>query len=151
MGLLQIIKGSPLFLELYDEEIDTIIRHCNVCILEPGEWLFKEGDEGKDLYIVLSGELSIVKRDFEITRFGKGELLGELVLINDLARTTSCRSVGHAEILIIECGAVLGTYTEHPRIFSILMMNIARMLAQRLKKTTVQMQEMAEKIGKKAA
>jgi CRP/FNR family cyclic AMP-dependent transcriptional regulator len=146
MGLVQIIKGSPLFLELYDEEIDALIQSCKVQILEPGEYLFREGEEGKDLYIVLSGELSIIKRDLEVTRFTKGELLGELVLINDLARTTSCIAVGHSEILVIESQVILGTYTEQPRIFAILMMNIARMLAQRLKRTTTQLQEMAARL-----
>jgi CRP-like cAMP-binding protein len=151
MGLLQIIKASPLFTELYDHEIDAVIRNCNVRILESGEFLFRENDVGEDLYIVLSGELVILKGGLEITSFAKGELLGELVLINDHVRTTSCFSRGHSEILMISNHLVLGTYSKEPRLFSILMMNIARMLAQRLKKTTAQLHDLAEKVDKKAA
>ena len=150
MGLLQVIKSSPLFTELYDDEIEEIIKTCKVRCLEVNETLFVENDAGDDMYIVLSGELSIVKGGFHITTFARGELLGELVLINDQQRTTSCLATVYTEVLIINNLMIFELYSTRPRLFSILMMNIARMLAQRLKKTTIEMKSLTEKLKKTA-
>jgi CRP-like cAMP-binding protein len=151
MGLIQIIKGSPLFTELYDEEIDFIVRACQVRVLEKGDILFQENEAGEELFIVLSGELCILKGGVEITRFVKGELLGELVLVNDHQRTTACIAGVHSEVLVIHNKMVLGLYAKQPRIFAILMMNIARMLAQRLKKTTQQLKDLTDQVKKPKA
>ncbi len=148
MGLLQVIKSSPLFTELYDDEIEEIIKDCNVRCLEANESLFQENDAGDDLFIVLTGELLIIKGGVVITKFAKGELLGELVLINDQQRTTSCSANVYTEVLILNNKMIFGFYTKKPRLFSILMMNIARMLAQRLKKTTIEMKNLTEQLKK---
>lgn len=150
MALLQIIKSSPLFTELYDSEIEEIIRDCKVRIMEEKEFLFYENEKGEDLFIILTGELSIIKGGLEITKFSKGELLGELVLINDKNRTTSCQATVFSEVLVINNQVIFSFYTKRPRLFSILMMNIARMLAQRLKKTTIEMTTLSEKVKKTA-
>ncbi len=150
MALLQIIKSSPLFTELYDSEIEEIIRDCKVRIMEEKEFLFYENEKGEDLFIILTGELSIIKGGLEITKFSKGELLGELVLINDKNRTTSCQATVFSEVLVINNQVIFDFYTKRPRLFSILMMNIARMLAQRLKKTTIEMTTLSEKVKKTA-
>jgi CRP-like cAMP-binding protein len=150
MALLQIIKSSPLFMELYDNEIEEIIKDCKVRVMEAQEFLFHENDKGEDLFILLTGELSIIKSGIEITRFSKGELLGELVLINDQNRTTSCLATVFTEVLVINNKVIFDFYTKRPRLFSILMMNIARMLAQRLKRTTIEMTTLSEKVKKAA-
>lgn len=148
MGLLQVIKSSPLFTELYDDEIEEIIKDCKVRCLEQNEILFQENDAGEDLFIVLTGELLIIKGGVTITKFNKGELLGELVLINDQQRTTSCCASVYTEVLILNNKMIFGFYAKKPRLFSILMMNIARMLAQRLKKTTIEMKNLTEQLKK---
>ena len=142
------IKSSPLFIELYDDEIDEIIKDCHVRSLEAQEMLFQENDSGEDIFIVLTGELLISKGGVNITKFVKGELLGELVLINDNQRTTSCCASVFTEVLVLNNKMIFGLYAKKPRLFSILMMNIARMLAQRLKKTTLEMKKLTEEIKK---
>lgn len=118
--------------------------------MEEKEFLFYENEKGEDLFIILTGELSIIKGGLEITKFSKGELLGELVLINDKNRTTSCQATVFSEVLVINNQVIFDFYTKRPRLFSILMMNIARMLAQRLKKTTIEMTTLSEKVKKTA-
>jgi CRP-like cAMP-binding protein len=137
-------------MELYDNEIEEIIKDCKVRVMEAQEFLFHENDKGEDLFILLTGELSIIKGGIEITRFSKGELLGELVLINDQNRTTSCLATVFTEVLVINNKVIFDFYTKRPRLFSILMMNIARMLAQRLKRTTIEMTTLSEKVKKAA-
>jgi hypothetical protein len=73
------------------------------------------------------------------------------VLVNDHQRTTACIAGVHSEVLVIHNKMVLGLYAKQPRIFAILMMNIARMLAQRLKKTTQQLKDLTDQVKKPKA
>jgi CRP/FNR family transcriptional regulator, cyclic AMP receptor protein len=62
-----------------------------------GNVLFREGDNGDKVYVVLEGQMEIVLGDFVLASAGPGALIGEMALIDDSLRTasavakTSCR------------------------------------------------------------
>jgi CRP/FNR family transcriptional regulator, cyclic AMP receptor protein len=65
--------------------------------LAPGDFLFREGDKGDKMYVLLEGEIEILLGDFALETVGQGALIGEMALIDDSPRTasvvakTSCR------------------------------------------------------------
>jgi CRP/FNR family cyclic AMP-dependent transcriptional regulator len=65
--------------------------------LAPGDFLFREGDTGHKMYVLLEGEIAILLGDFLLETAGPGTLIGEMALIDDSPRTatavakTSCR------------------------------------------------------------
>ena len=65
--------------------------------LAPGDFLFREGDSGENMYVLLEGEIEILLGDFVLETVGPGALIGEMALIHDTPRTatavakTSCR------------------------------------------------------------
>ena len=42
MSILNTVKGTPLFYEIYDEEVMNIVEQCEVMHLGPDEDIFKE-------------------------------------------------------------------------------------------------------------
>jgi len=64
-----------------------------------GETIFKEGDAGKLMYVVLEGEVSLHVKGREVERLSPGGVLGEMSLIDDAPRsataiaTTGCKLV----------------------------------------------------------
>ena len=90
--------------------------------LDAGEWLFREGDPGDAMYVVRAGRLEVVDgvAGAVIRELGRGDALGELALLTDLAplgvgagragRATCWRSIAeHFEELLHElAGAVAG-------------------------------------------
>jgi len=66
--------------ELFRQESDTVQ-------LAPGEFLFREGDKGEKMYVLLEGEVDIFLGDFILETAGPGALLGEMALIDDSPRT----------------------------------------------------------------
>ncbi len=64
-----------------------------VKVLQPGEWLFHEGDAGDCAYLVESGEIQIVlerNEDFiPLGIYGPGSLFGEMSIIGDQPRSAS--------------------------------------------------------------
>lgn len=68
--------------------------------LRPGDVLIRQGELGRDLYVLLSGELSIVSGDQEIARvFGQGEVIGELGALTGRPRTATVKARSAAEVL----------------------------------------------------
>jgi CRP-like cAMP-binding protein len=58
--------------------------------LEPGHVVFREGDAGDSMYIVLEGELEIRVRDKVIDTTGPGGIVGEMALIDNSPRSATC-------------------------------------------------------------
>ena len=75
-----------------------LFRHePNALSLAPGEFLFRQGESGDKMYVLLEGSVEITLNDLVLERAGPGSLLGEMALIDDSPRTasvvskTSCR------------------------------------------------------------
>ena len=68
--------------ELFRQETDTLQ-------LAPGDFLFREGDNGDKMYVLLEGEIDIFLGDFVFETAGPGSLLGEMALIDDGPRTAN--------------------------------------------------------------
>jgi CRP/FNR family transcriptional regulator, cyclic AMP receptor protein len=71
----------------------------------PGEAVFSEGDPGKGLFVVLDGEIEVI-RDVgqgpqRIVAFGPGTAFGELALIDDLPRSASAVATMPTRLLIL--------------------------------------------------
>ena len=54
--------------------------------LAPGDSLFREGDSGEKMYVLLEGEIEIFLGDFVLETAGQGALIGEMALIDDNPR-----------------------------------------------------------------
>jgi CRP/FNR family cyclic AMP-dependent transcriptional regulator len=57
--------------------------------LAPGDFLFREGDKGENMYVLLEGEIEILLGDFVLERVGQGALIGEMALIHESPRTAT--------------------------------------------------------------
>jgi CRP/FNR family cyclic AMP-dependent transcriptional regulator len=57
--------------------------------IEPGDFLFREGEGGDKMYVLLEGTAEIVLGDLVVEAAGPGALLGEMALIDDNPRTAS--------------------------------------------------------------
>ena len=68
--------------ELFRQETDTVQ-------LAPGDFLFKEGEKGEKMYVLLEGEVDIFLGDFVLETAGPGSLIGEMALIDDSPRTAN--------------------------------------------------------------
>lgn len=88
---------------LTDEER---FKHEMLEIYEDGQLIFEEGDVGRDLYIVQSGEVKIFKKiqnqSVEITSFTKGDFFGDMALLQSIPRYATARASGETRLLILK-------------------------------------------------
>jgi CRP/FNR family transcriptional regulator, cyclic AMP receptor protein len=57
--------------------------------LAPGDFLFKEGDKGEKMYVLLEGEVDIILGDYVLETVSAGALIGEMALIDESPRVAS--------------------------------------------------------------
>lgn len=74
---------------------------------EPQETIFEQGDRGDRLYIIVDGEVEVVKRDPDGTEvllavLGSGDCFGEMALVSDLPRMASARSRTSVNLLTLD-------------------------------------------------
>lgn len=76
--------------------------------LDPGETLCRQGEQGKEMYIVLSGELEVRREKRKeneydvVARLGVGEIAGETGLIGKFERNATLVAKEKSEILMVD-------------------------------------------------
>jgi CRP-like cAMP-binding protein/predicted acylesterase/phospholipase RssA len=103
-----------------------------------GEVLFRQGDPGDGFYVLVSGSLGVVVRDAEgrdklINRIPNGELVGEMALLTDEARSATIYAIRDAELVRFPKEAFLLLIDKYPKFT----LQIARLNINRLKQTAI--------------
>jgi len=146
MSILQVVKESALFYELYDEEILKIVEKCKVLNLEPGQPIFEEGEEGNEIFLILNGTAQVKRGDLKLAKLRKGDLFGEMVLLKDNVRKASIYADNFTDVLVVDYDTIFGLYSTNNKIFSLIILNLARLLATRLHKAG----DVIEKLSREA-
>ena len=66
-----------------------------------GAKIFNEGDSGDRAYLIQDGQIEIIKHGMTIATIGKGELFGEMALVDDQPRMASAKALTDASCIII--------------------------------------------------
>ena len=134
-----ILRRVRAFAELGDDECDAVLRVLVARRGRPGDVLFREGDPGASLMIVLEGQLvARVRTDAgteeEIARLGPGEVVGEMAFIDAEPRSATVSS-GDVPVMVLEfTRAALGVLVrDAPRVASAILRNVLFDVARRLR------------------
>ncbi|MEZ0391604.1 MAG: cyclic nucleotide-binding domain-containing protein [Pseudobdellovibrionaceae bacterium] len=80
-------------------------------IIEDGDVIFSEGDEGREMYVVTEGEVVVSKKtsqgEITLAVLKKGEFVGEMSLLESLPRSATARAKGRTKLLVIQPGGFL--------------------------------------------
>jgi len=92
--LLTALRRSSLFHSLSDEELAALDVHTIPVALMSGEVLFRQGDPGDSLYIVISGRLVVSHKSDDdteriVAELGHGEIVGEMGLVCNEPRSAT--------------------------------------------------------------
>ena len=100
-----ILSRTPLFAGLPQRLLGRLAVQLFEKSYAPGEVIFHEGDPGKGLFVVLDGEVEILRETKEgerqIASFGPSTAFGELALIDDLPRSATARASAPSRLLIL--------------------------------------------------
>ncbi len=109
-------------------QINSFHHPDDIQTYQSGEVIFKQGDAGKFMYDVISGEVVLNRNEQELTRLQKGDIFGETGLINNQPHSVTATAVSNCEIAKISKRRFMFMVDETPGFA----LNVMRVLAQRL-------------------
>ncbi|XP_019350457.2 cGMP-dependent protein kinase 1 isoform X2 [Alligator mississippiensis] len=90
---------------LSDAHLSKLLDAMEECTFGHDEVIIREGDEGKDFYIILRGEVRVSRsvggREEPIRVMRAGEHFGELSLLRNIRRTATCRAQGEVTCITV--------------------------------------------------
>ncbi|HEX4621924.1 MAG TPA: cyclic nucleotide-binding domain-containing protein [Myxococcaceae bacterium] len=104
-ALTQKLIQIPIFRGLTEQEATSIIEMAEETSVKKGDTLFKEGEAGDALYVVLEGSVHVLKKDRagteqELAKMGDGSVLGEMSLVAGSAnRSASAVALSDVKLL----------------------------------------------------
>ena len=151
MSAAQLVAGCPLFHEIYDDEVEEIIADCMVASYSPGDHIITQGDSNTDICVLLQGHAKVtVNKDggeHFIADLGKGDLFGELVLINETERTANIISVDDCDVLVMTYENFFSYFNKKPKVFALMVLNVTRLVTKRLKGSNQVIQKLNAEIA----
>ena len=103
-----------------------------------GEWLFREGDAGDSLYVIVSGRLEVVAETPEPTvlwRLGRGDAVGELAVLTGAPRPASVLARRDSDLMRVTRDDFLALLREDPD-FAVEVTRVMGLQLQRVRATS---------------
>jgi CRP-like cAMP-binding protein len=144
------LKAMALCRALSAAEFDAIAAIAETREIAAGKELFREGDPGDGLYLVVAGEVEIVKRgprgDRSLARMGVGGVLGEMSLITADVRSATGRALVDSRVLRLPVQRFRSLLQEGATAALKIAAAIAEVLARRLATMNNIVLELADKV-----
>jgi CRP-like cAMP-binding protein len=129
------LQKYSLFGGLLEEQIQSIIPLMKEEKYSPGDVIINEGDTNDKIYFIIEGQVSVNKGDLLLSRFGEGEAFGEMEVLDVMPAIASIKAISQITALSISNKTLREIYKLDIKIFSLMLMNLARDLCRRLRKT----------------
>lgn len=131
-----LVREIPLFASLRQSDLERLVPDLRLREYHRDEVIFRQGDESREIYIVLKGKVRIFKispsgNETSIDIFSTHDVVGELAAIDNRPRSASAKAIGSVSLLVMSQERFL----YHLETVSGLAFNLARLLAQKLRWT----------------
>jgi CRP-like cAMP-binding protein len=88
------LANVPLFAGLSPEELEAVASRVEVRAYPPETAVVTEGEPGEEFFLVLEGDLRVVRGGVEQATLGPREFFGEMALLSGQPRSATVESVG---------------------------------------------------------
>lgn len=147
------IKNSSLGRELSDEQCSVLAKAVQVRSLEPGEFLFQEGQQDNSIHVVVKGRLEVIRPTgggdwVTLHLLSEGEMAGALGFIDGLEHSAALRAVTECEVFSLRREDFEALIHTHPDLVYQVMRAIIRSVHGILRRMNIQYVEMTNYISK---
>lgn len=137
--LRQFLSGIPIFGGLEERTLERVIAMLAEERRAPGEEICREGENGRSMYVVGEGEVVVCRQGegnsrVRMVRLGRGEFFGEMTLIDPQPRSATVVVEREATLYALGCKDLYALYQEDLPGYVMLVQNLCRELARRLRR-----------------
>jgi CRP-like cAMP-binding protein len=137
MSLTSLLKRSAIFAGLSDSEAEAVAAICQKQVYEPGSIIIQQGDTGDELFVIEDGQVEIVLMgtmpERQVVVLGKGQVLGEMSLLDFGYRSATARATEETTVQVIKEADFTSLCEHDHRIGYIVMRNLAADLSFKLR------------------
>ena len=143
------LKNVALCGALSAPELEAIAAIAEARTIAAGRDLFRESDPGEGLFLIIAGEVSVIKRgagsEHSLARLGAGGVLGEMSLVTAEPRSATCRALAETRVLYLPATRFRGMLDAGSIAAHKIVAAIAEVLARRLATMNGMVLDFAEK------
>jgi CRP/FNR family cyclic AMP-dependent transcriptional regulator len=137
---LSLLRDTELFADLDDAALDLIASSSVQRELRRGDIVFAESAEPEHLYVVEEGRIAIASksddgRESVFALMERGQLFGEMGLLDGLTRSAEARALEPSQVIEIPYAPVRAAFEERPA----LLWGVVALLAGRLRSMDAQL------------
>jgi CRP-like cAMP-binding protein len=145
------LRQVPFLESLEDSQIDYLVKVGKRVPLKAGELLFRKGDPGRCMYVILEGRIQIymesdngqaaVLRVLESTQF-----FGEMALLDGGERSANALTLTPCEFFVLERASFLNLITTYPELMTALLSGLSERLRRTDERYLTQMAGVAQEV-----
>ena len=148
-SIMELLKQVPIFQNIPTRGLQSIRTRCHLRQFKEGEHVFRNGEPGVGMYIILKGSIRIYHEltDVEETlaELVGGDFFGEIGLLEDMdefPRTASAQAMSHCMVLGFYRPDLTNIMERDPRLSTMILQNISRFLGIRLINNNLRMEKL---------
>jgi CRP/FNR family transcriptional regulator, cyclic AMP receptor protein len=137
MLALSILQSMPIFGGVNIKVLELILSMSPSISVKENNYIFKEGDAGGSMYVILEGSVAIERiwhdQLYTLRKLKKGDCFGEMALIDLSPRSASVRALENCDLIQIDSSTLINIYQEDVEQFTMIQMNMGREVSRRLR------------------
>jgi CRP/FNR family transcriptional regulator, cyclic AMP receptor protein len=98
---IELIKRVPLFSHCSKKELGLVAQIADEIDLPEGKTLMREGDRGREFFILVEGSADVRRRNRKVNTLGGGDFFGEIALVSQRPRTATVTTSSPVRALVV--------------------------------------------------
>lgn len=98
---IELLKRVPLFALCSKADLAQVAAIADEVYLPVGRALTKEGERGREFFVLIDGSVHVRQRGKFIEELGDGDFFGEISLVAKQPRTATVETVAPSRVLVI--------------------------------------------------
>ncbi len=137
---LKSLHSHSLFGGITEDQISSIKNFFVLEEFDEDEFIEREGETGDRIYFIIEGQVEILKKITKtgnlsrIFMFSEGDVFGEMELIDVQPCAASVRALKPTRVLTLSNKGLYSISKYDLKVFSLMIMNLARDISRRLRK-----------------
>ncbi|MBD2354024.1 cyclic nucleotide-binding domain-containing protein [Tolypothrix sp. FACHB-123] len=131
------VRRVPIFKELRDDFIVRLASVMNELSFPANHAIFRQGEEGRSLYIVVSGRVKVHIGEKKLAEVDKGKYFGEMAVFDTQPRSASATTLEPCDCLELTQEQLYDAIEETPEIAVNIIRELSRLIRQLNEKINV--------------
>lgn len=139
---LAVLAPIPLFAHCNERELRAIATATRPRWFEANRTVFRQGDAGEELFLVVSGRVRIERNGQTLVTLGPGSNFGEMSLLDERTRSATAVTAEPCELLVIHREAFYQLLRSNPTLATKILWNMLLRLSSNLRVTSSRLAEL---------